>query len=625
MQIIRRDPEKGYLDTRLWVPKKHVNEDGVKRALTFSLADASVLSLWKETEHHILVPREFWAANELAFEIVDCRPRSYPSVTLQSRIKLDHRPDEQGILKPTGEMVQEKALHALLSARGGILQLACGKGKTVIFLELVVRLGVPTLIVLDNTQLLEQWRAEVEKHLIVPGGVGLIQGDVFDWQKAVVLTTYQTLSARADVFPEPARRWFGLVGWDEGHHSGAQTFSRTLDIFPCRRVLLTATPDRIDGLHVVYRFHVGQVVYKDLKPEMIPRICFLWTGFSVNMADPIVAAQVKDRTGELHLRKLAGFFGRCRSRLNFVLEEIKKIHENGRRVLVISESIEELANLIAAWNNNTQSFSEIPRPTAAEVADIDRQERALALLQLNALEQKVACLDPESDKMRLKKLEERLARLRERLREPPLTKNTPAISLLEKEQRRLHKQLQNIAIQLKDRSINPVKYEKLLEHKKDIELRFLQHAMARATQTELERRQRAFIHTTLEQPSSAGLLIEEVDAKTRLRFVKEKMVIFSIAKYGREGLDNPDIDTVFVCEPFSSRNILQQLMGRPSRRRPNKKTPVFVVLEDDVGPCIGMCVKLRQHLRDWPEDEGGPFKYELIGHPKAGQRGVRHG
>jgi hypothetical protein len=333
MQLLRRDPDKGYLDTWLWVPKRHVNVDGTKAALTPTISNdrtVEVLQLWKETAHHILVPREYFDPTSLPFPVIDCRPREYPQVVIRSRIKLDHRP-VGGVLQPTGETVQQEALDAMLAARGGTLQLACGKGKTVVTLELFARLGVPALIVIDNTQLLMQWQYEVVDKLDIPDGVGLIQGNVFDWKKPVVLTTYHTLAARAAVLPEEVRRWFGVVIYEEGHHSAAPFFSQSIDAVYGRRYLLTATPNRDDGLHIVYNFHVGPVVYKNLMPETIPRINFLWTGCALQLDDPRVAAAVHDKTGELHLKRLAGFFGQWRPRLDLILEQVKKIVDAGRR------------------------------------------------------------------------------------------------------------------------------------------------------------------------------------------------------------------------------------------------------------------------------------------------------
>ena len=247
MRLIRRDPEKGYIDTFLWVPKKHVNINSVRGALTFSfydhLGNEKVLQLFQEAPDHILVPREFWKPEELPFTIVNCCPTSYKTTRVQSKIILDAQYPE--------ETTQRDAIEQMLPARGGILQLRCGGGKTVIMLDLIAKLKVPSIIIVDNTQLLHQWRAEIEKHLIAPDGVGLVQGSTLNWEKDIVLATYQTLAMRRDKLPRQMKEHFGVAIWDEAHHVSAPVFSRTASMFYGRRFGLTATPERVDGTQVV--------------------------------------------------------------------------------------------------------------------------------------------------------------------------------------------------------------------------------------------------------------------------------------------------------------------------------------------------------------------------------------
>src|ERR1017187_6002997 len=104
MEFLVRRPDTGYLDSMLWVPKAAVNAEGTKRALTFQLFDAQrviLLTLYKETEHHLLVPREFWDPKDFAFPVVDCRPARYEHVDIRSRVHLDHR-FENGVEVQTG-------------------------------------------------------------------------------------------------------------------------------------------------------------------------------------------------------------------------------------------------------------------------------------------------------------------------------------------------------------------------------------------------------------------------------------------------------------------------------------------------------------------------------------------
>ena len=84
-------------------------------------------------------------------------------------------------------------------------------------------------------------------------------------------------------------------------------------------------------------------------------------------------------------------------------------------------------------------------------------------------------------------------------------------------------------------------------------------------------------------------------------------------KYGREGLDSKALDTVIVLEPQKQKEWIQQVMGRALRLYSGKREPLLIIFEDDVGILIGMCNKLRSHLRQWPTDEGGPYRFENIG------------
>lgn len=562
MDLLVRRRDTGYLDSLLWVPKGAINVAGTKNALTFQFFDeqrVTLLQLFKETEHHLLVPREFWAPADFSFPVIDCRPKRYPHVDIKSRVLLDHRV-EKGVLVPTGATVQQDALAALMRARGGVLQLACGKGKTVVALHYAAMRGFPTIIILDTTQLMRQWREEIEQHLDVPGGVGLIQGDVFDWKKPIVLATYHSLAARAPFLTEEVRRWFGTAIWDEAHHVAAPTFSRSADLFYGVRLGLTATPDRDDGMHVVYNFHLGPVIYKNLQQDLKPRIYFVWTGLGVDKNDPKVLAAVNDKNGELHIGKVAGFLGGWPQRVDFLINQVKEAVAADRKVIVLSKSVDALVNMLAAWNQQTTLYSDVPFPTAQDVGE-----------------------------------------------------TVPPMELSAIEQRKLGKQLGMIKGELQKQGANP-NAAALQQKKALLEQAFEAHRVYKKCAALWNKKRATYLKDLLAQPSTAGLMIYKVDPDARTKMLREKQVTFAIAKYGREGLNERSLDTIIVNEPLSSRNSLQQLMGRVLRDMEGKKEPVVVFLEDDIGPFIGMCKKLRRHLSEWPLDQGGPMPYENLGH-----------
>jgi hypothetical protein len=415
---------------------------------------------------------------------------------------------------------------------------------------------------------MEQWHEEIQKHLEVPGGIGLIQGAILDWQRPIVLATYHTLAERAATLPEEVRRWFGTIVWDEAHHISAPTFSRTADLFYGKRIGLTATVTRVDGTHVIYNFHLGEVVYKDLQQELKPEIFFYWTGLEVDIADPQVQSAVCDINKELHISKLATYFGQWRSRIDLILDEVKKAERQGRKILVLSYSIDELVNMFAIWSGAQNLYTEVPYPTPQDVGEILPPS-------------------PLSDK--------NLARSRMKIGE--------------------------LSRRLSDPKLHPAQVSMLRLHRDSITQRIQQHEVWKKCEAEYGKRQMAFLRKTLvANKSNAGIMIGDIKPTERMQMLRDKQVVFSIMKYGREGLDEASLNTIFVCEPFSQKNGLQQLMGRVLRPSAGSKARVVVFFEDNIGPIIGMCSKLRKHLNHWPLEEGGPFTYSLVNHPRKGSR-----
>ena len=572
IRIIRRDPSRAYLDRWLWIPKCYVDVNSVKSALTYEVASTfgagktRLLYLWKETQWHLLIPRAFWDPMRLPCPVVDCRPREYTEVDFKSHIKLDHRlkqVDGKKLLLPTGDDVQQKSIRALDDSPGGVLKLACGKGKTVVALEKIARGRVPALVMLDNTQLLYQWKQEAEALLSVPGGIGIYGDGKKEWQKGLVLATYHSIANWADTIPEEARRWFGQIFWDEGHHCPAPLFSRTADMFYGARYSLTATPERDDGLHVLSEGHIGPVLYTDLTPTMQPSLAFMWTGMSLDLRDASVASKVIDINGEVHTSKLYSYFGQWAPRVNILLKTIYEARQSGRMVLVLSNSVDEVVNLMSCWERPGQPlYTDIPVPTPAEVGE-----------QLNPVE------------------------------------------LTNKDVTRIEKRLKTLRAQLQKAS--PTDAPVVQADINQLEQSLRQFDVHKKIQAELSKRQRKYISALVRESKDAGMLTYEVDPKTRQKFLAERNVIFAITKYGKEGMDCPRLDTVILSALFSNRNGLQQLMGRPTRPMPGKKTPVLLAMVDDIGQCIGMARKLMNHLRSWPSEEGGPYDPILIGFPTS--------
>lgn len=573
-RLLRRHPDLGYLDGWMWLPKSHpsVAVDAIKRALVFTSVDSEhgmrVVPLFQETEHHILVPREFWAAEELAFPIIDARPIDFPRVDIGSRITLDWDQDLKA--QHPARTTQRDAIAALEAARGGILQLKCGGGKTVIAIEFIARQHAPALILVDTTVLLDQWRKELLLHTdLREEDIGLIRGDVWDWEKPVVLATYHTVSQNASRIRERVKRHFGVVVWDEAHHLAADTFMRTAPLFYGYRLLLTATPNRTDGLQVIYIAHAGGVVFKDLRPDLPTIVHFVETGENLDVEDARVLAETTDCNGEQHLGKLAGHLGRQVEHLDHVLREVRAAREADRKVLVLSPSIDELVNLAARWMGRGEGalYSDVAVPTMTE---------------LGYPEGTPAQELPKSTLTRLTGEAEVIAKKLENPHTPPAQRRALEEVLLPRVQGRLYA-----------------------------------HEVARKARLGFERAQRRYLQALLGELTGAGLIIGEIkDPDVRDAMLRQNPVTFMINRLGQEGLNSKELDTVVMTIPTANRNTIQQVMGRPSRALPGKKQPILVVLEPEIPALRGTCMRMRRLLLEWPADEGGPITHYQ--HPPRG-------
>jgi len=118
-----------------------------------------------------------------------------------------------GELRPYQNAIVDKYIKHVGDCGGGLLDVDPGKGKTVMALNIVSRLGKCTLVVVHKSFLLNQWIERIEQFL--PGArVGKIQGQILDIEnKDIVIGMLQSLSMKE--YPKDTFRNFGLAIYDE--------------------------------------------------------------------------------------------------------------------------------------------------------------------------------------------------------------------------------------------------------------------------------------------------------------------------------------------------------------------------------------------------------------------------
>jgi superfamily II DNA or RNA helicase len=145
--------------------------------------------------------------------------------------------------------------------RDGILSLQTGGGKTVCALYIASVLQVPTIVLVHNTFLRDQWVERISAFL-PRARIGTVQGETVDiHDKDIVVAMLQSISLKS-YDPFTFER-FGLTIVDECHHIASEAFSQSIPKLTCKHMLgLSATPERKDKLMHVINWFLGPILYR---------------------------------------------------------------------------------------------------------------------------------------------------------------------------------------------------------------------------------------------------------------------------------------------------------------------------------------------------------------------------
>ena len=149
---------------------------------------------------------------------------------------------------------------------GGLLELPCAFGKTILSLKIVSLIKKKTFIIVHKEFLMNQWIERIEQFL-PKARIGKIQGQIIDIEdKDIVIGMLQSLSMKE--YPSSVFESFGLTIIDEVHHISSEVFSRTLFKLVTKYMLgLSATMNRKDGTTPVFKMFLGDVIFKGKRDE----------------------------------------------------------------------------------------------------------------------------------------------------------------------------------------------------------------------------------------------------------------------------------------------------------------------------------------------------------------------
>ena len=140
--------------------------------------------------------------------------------------------------------------HVNGEARGGhgVIVLPCGAGKTIVGMAVMAKLQTETLILTTAISAARQWISELlDKTTLTENLIGEYSGERKEI-RPVTISTYQILGASEKHRDLIDSREWGLIIYDEVHTLPAPVFRMTAELQSKRRLGLTATLIREDGL-----------------------------------------------------------------------------------------------------------------------------------------------------------------------------------------------------------------------------------------------------------------------------------------------------------------------------------------------------------------------------------------
>lgn len=173
---------------------------------------------------------------------------------------------------------QVPAVNMLLKNETGILNAATAFGKTVVCCNIIARKRTNTLILLQSSALIDQWKSALEKFLLIDeelpeyetpskrkkkrkSVIGKLQGAHDSTTGIIDIAMVGSICKKGE--SHQRLNDYGLILVDECHHAASETIVEVLQKANAKYVYgVTATPFRSDGLEKINYMLLGPIRYK---------------------------------------------------------------------------------------------------------------------------------------------------------------------------------------------------------------------------------------------------------------------------------------------------------------------------------------------------------------------------
>ena len=313
---------KGTLTVKPYVPSVFVKPQFVPRYKVF-----------QENEDYLFIPKHYGI-------------QQFGPYTTSTR---DVPQTDEKYWKFTGSLrpIQLPVVNSFLlpEPHDGIISLQTGGGKTVCGLYIASQLKLPTLVLVHNTFLRDQWLERIGAFL-PHARIGRVQGDVIEIEgKDIIVAMLQSLSMKE--YPIATFKPIGLVIVDECHHIASEAFSQSIPKITSKYMLgLSATPERKDKLMHVINWFLGPMLYKSDTADKIDDLVKV-EYFEFDPPDKDFNQVILNQAGVMFTSLMINRVTEYEPRNLFLIEILKDVYEEkDRQILVLSDRVEHTNHLL---------------------------------------------------------------------------------------------------------------------------------------------------------------------------------------------------------------------------------------------------------------------------------------
>ena len=288
--------------------------------------------VYKESPEYLYVPKHF-GIGEFG-----------PYTTTTRNVNQTH----ENFWKFTGSLreTQHDVVNSFLKPepRDGLICLQTGGGKTVCALYIASQLKVPTLVLVHNTFLRDQWIERI-KTFLPNARVGIFQGTVQQVEDYdIVVGMLQSICMKeisTDTFKNT-----GFVIVDECHHIASEAFSQAVPKITSKYMLgLSATPERKDRLMHVIHWFLGPLLYKSDTSDKVDPGVFVEV-YEFDQGDEKFNEVIYNQQGVMFTSLMINKLVDYEPRNKMIIELLTDIHEDdSRQMLVLSDRVDHCQTL----------------------------------------------------------------------------------------------------------------------------------------------------------------------------------------------------------------------------------------------------------------------------------------